>query len=150
MREVLTNLPRVLSEQIIKYISTYSSGLYRKISNENVRIDIKDDYEVVLIDCSDESKIKLLSQLSGGEQMSVAIAIRLALLKQFTGIEFYFMDEPTINLDFERRMKVAEVVKDVSKQLKQLFVISHDDTFESITDNTIKIMKLNNISELEN
>ena len=146
----MANLPRVLSEQIRKYISTYSSGLYRQISNENVRIDIKDDYEVVLIDCSDESKIKLLTQLSGGEQMSVAIAIRLAMLKQITGIEFYFMDEPTINLDYERRMKVADVVKDMANELKQLFVISHDDTFESITDNTIKIIKQNNISELEN
>lgn len=150
IRDVLANLPRVLSEQIRKYISTYSSGLYRQISNENVRINIKDDYEVVLIDCSDESKIKSLTQLSGGEQMSVAIAIRLAMLKQITGIEFYFMDEPTINLDYERRMKVADVVKDMAKELKQLFVISHDDTFESITDNTIKIIKQNNISELEN
>ena len=104
----------------------------------------------MLIDCIDESKQKALSQLSGGEQMSVAIAIRLAMLKQITNIEFYFMDEPTINLDYERRMMVGEVVKDISNELKQLFVISHDDTFESITDNSIKISKNNNISILEN
>ena len=82
--------------------------------------------------------------------MSVAIAIRLAMLKQITNVEFYFMDEPTINLDYERRMMVGEVVKDISSELKQLFVISHDDTFESITDNNIKICKVNNNSLLEN
>lgn len=150
IRNVFSNLPKELSKQIRKYISTYSSSLYRKISKENVRIELLDDYEVVLIDCLDETKAKTLSQLSGGEQMSVAIAIRLAMLKQITNVEFYFMDEPTINLDYERRMMVGEVVKDISSELKQLFVISHDDTFESITDNNIKICKVNNNSLLEN
>lgn len=146
IRDIYSNLPKELSKQIRKYISIYSSSLYRLISNENVRIEILDDYEVILIDCSDESKIKHLSQLSGGEQMSVAISIRLAMLKQTTNVQFYFMDEPTINLDYERRLMVGEVVKDISKELKQLFVISHDDTFENITDNTIKISKVDNIS----
>lgn len=150
IRKVFINLPRELSEHIRKYISTYSSALYRRISKENVRIDILDDYEVILIDCSDEKKIKTLSQLSGGEQMSVAISIRLAMLKQTSNMDFYFMDEPTINLDIDRRMMVAEVVKDISNELKQLYVISHDDTFESITDNTIKIIKSNNVSVLDN
>jgi exonuclease SbcC len=147
-RNIYNNLPRELSKQLRKYISSYASNLYRKISSENVVIEIMDDYEVVLIDCVDNSKMKHLSQLSGGEQMSVAISIRLAMLKQIANVEFYFMDEPTINLDYERRMMVAEVVKDMSNELRQLFVISHDDTFESITDNTIKIEKYNNTSKL--
>ena len=149
LREIYNNLPKELSKQIRKYISTYSTVLYRKISNENIRIDILDDYEVILVDCVDESKVKNLSQLSGGEQMSVSIAIRLAMLKQITNVDIYFMDEPTINLDYERRIMVSEVVKDISNELNQLFVISHDDTFEAITDNTIKLKKHNNISVLD-
>lgn len=149
IRDVFNNLPRELSKQIRKYIGMYSSILYRKISNDNVRIELLDDYEVILIDCTDEKKVKTLSQLSGGEQMSVAISIRLAMLKQITNINIYFMDEPTINLDYERRMMVAEVVKDIANELEQLFVISHDDTFENITDNTIKICKINNESQLD-
>ncbi len=150
IREIFTKIPRELSEQIREYIGNYASSIYRKISSENVRIQLLDDYEVIIIDCTDESKQKTLSQLSGGEQMSVAISIRLAMLKQTTSVEFYFMDEPTINLDYERRMMIAEVVKDISKELKQLFVISHDDTFDSITDNIIKLEKHNNISLLDN
>lgn len=149
IREIFNNLPRELSKQIRKYIGLYSSILYRKIANDNVRIELLDDYEVILIDCSDEKKVKTLFQLSGGEQMSVAISIRLAMLKQITNINIYFMDEPTINLDYERRMMVAEVVKDMANELEQLFVISHDDTFENITDNTIKICKINNQSLLD-
>lgn len=149
IRDVFNNLPRELSKQIRKYIGIYASILYRKIANENVRIELLDDYEVTIIDCSDENKIKTLSQLSGGEQMSVAISIRLAMLKQITTIDIYFMDEPTINLDYERRMMVAEVVKDMANELEQMYVISHDDTFESITDNTIKICKEANESKLD-
>lgn len=149
IREIFNNLPRELSKQIRKYIGMYSSILYRKIANDNVRIELLDNYEVILIDCGDEKKVKTLSQLSGGEQMSVAISIRLAMLKQITNINIYFMDEPTINLDYERRMMVAEVVKDMANELEQLFVISHDDTFENITDNTIKICKIDNQSQLD-
>ena len=69
--------------------------------------------------------------------MSVSIAIRLAMLKQITNVDIYFMDEPTINLDYERRIMVSEVVKDISNELNQLFVISHDDTFEAITDDAL-------------
>jgi exonuclease SbcC len=148
-RTIFNNLPKELSKQIRKYISMFASNLYRKISNENVRIEILDDYEVILVDCIEQSKQKTLSQLSGGEQMSVAIAIRLAMLKQITNVRFYFMDEPTVNLDTERRTMVGEVVKDISQELRQLFVISHDDTFEAITDNNIKIIKNNNISVLD-
>ena len=149
-RKIYTNLPRELSKRIRKYIGMYATNLYRGISNENVRIELEDDYEVLLNDCEDKDRTKTLSQLSGGEQMSIAISIRLAMLKQITNIEFYFMDEPTINLDSNRRSKVAEVVKDISSNLRQLFVISHDDTFEAITDNIIKIVKENNTSVIEN
>lgn len=148
-RSIFINLPKELSQQIRQYIANYASLIYRRISNENVKIDILDDYEVVLIDCQDESKLKHLAQLSGGEQMSVAISIRLAMLKHITNIDIYFMDEPTVNLDVERRQMVAEVVKDIAHELTQLFVISHDDTFEEITDSAIKIAKLGNKSYLD-
>lgn len=150
MRNIFANIPKELSEQFRKYISIYASSIYYLISNESVRIAMLDDYEVILIDLNDETKVKTMKQLSGGEQMSVAIAIRLAMLKQITKIDFYFMDEPTINLDYERRIKLGDVVKDMSKELKQLFVISHDDTFDNITNNTIKVTKIQNSSKLEN
>lgn len=150
IRNIFTNIPKELSEQFRKYISIYASSIYYLISNESVRIAMLDDYEVILIDLNDETKVKTMKQLSGGEQMSVAIAIRLAMLKQITKIDFYFMDEPTINLDYERRIKLGDVVKDMSKELTQLFVISHDDTFDNITNNTIKVIKTQNSSKLEN
>lgn len=88
------------------------------------------------------------SQLSGGEKMAAAIAVRLALVKKMTNIRVAFFDEPTTHLDDERRENLARQIADV-KGFNQLFVISHDDTFEKETHNVIRVSKENGISFVE-
>ena len=46
--------------------------------------------------------------LSGGEQMVAALSVRLALLKQLSDIRVAFFDEPTVNMDAERRERLAQ------------------------------------------
>jgi len=147
MRAIYTNLPLKLSERYREYIANAATQLYRQISMENVKLELTDDYEVRMIDGVKKENFKTIDQLSGGEQMSVAIAIRLSMLKHLAGVDIYFLDEPTINLDELRREKIADVVQDIATELTQLFVISHDDTFDNITDNVIKLEKINNISK---
>jgi exonuclease SbcC len=79
-------------------------------------------------------------QLSGGEQMAAALAVRLALLKEVSAVDLAFFDEPTANLDARRRDNLAEQILDV-KGFSQLFVISHDDTFEQDTDHVVRVVK---------
>ena len=74
--------------------------------------------------------------LSGGEQMSAALAVRLALLKQLTEIRIAFFDEPTTNMDEVRRENLASEIRSITN-FDQLFVISHDDTFDNYVDNVI-------------
>ena len=76
--------------------------------------------------------------LSGGEQMAAALAVRLALLKQLSDIRIAFFDEPTTNMDVERRENFAMQISRIS-HFDQLFVISHDDTFDSYVDNVITL-----------
>jgi exonuclease SbcC len=78
--------------------------------------------------------------LSGGEQMAAALAIRLALLKQLSDIRMAFFDEPTVNMDAERRERLAQQIGQV-QHFDQLFVISHDDTFESSVDHVIHVTR---------
>ena len=66
------------------------------------------------------------------------LAIRLGLLKQLSDIRVAFFDEPTTNLDAERRENLAEQIGSI-KHFDQLFVISHDDTFEGHMDNEISL-----------
>ncbi|MBK9156001.1 MAG: hypothetical protein IPM25_17620 [Chloracidobacterium sp.] len=69
--------------------------------------------------------------------MAAALAVRLAILKQLSDIRIAFFDEPTANMDAERRENLAAVGQ--IRHFDQLFVISHDDTFEGYLDNEIRI-----------
>ena len=59
-------------------------------------------------------------EISGGELQLVSIAA--ALLKD---VDLYFFDEPSSYLDIHQRLKVARIIKDLSKK-KKVIVIEHD------------------------
>ena len=80
------------------------------------------------------------TNLSGGEQMVAALAVRLALLKQLSNIRLAFFDEPTVNMDEERRRNLAQQIGQV-RHFDQLFVISHDDTFEESVDHVVPVKR---------
>lgn len=70
--------------------------------------------------------------------MCAALAVRLALLKVLADIDVAFFDEPTTNMDRPRRQGLAEAIARI-KSFQQLFVISHDDTFEQVTETVITV-----------
>ena len=74
--------------------------------------------------------------------MAAALSIRLALLKQLSDIRLAFFDEPTVNMDAERRERLAQQIGQV-QHFDQLFVISHDDTFEENVDHILHIDRKN-------
>lgn len=87
-------------------------------------------------------------QLSGGEQMAAAIAVRLALLMQMSQIRLLFLDEPTTNLDERRRDQLANRITQLDG-LKQIFVITHDDAFERDTHHVLRVHKEDGVSLVE-
>jgi exonuclease SbcC len=88
------------------------------------------------------------TQLSGGEQMCAALSIRLALLKVLSDIGIAFFDEPTQNMDEARRRNLASQLSKI-EGFKQIFVISHDDTFEEMVENAVKVKKMKGVSVVE-
>jgi exonuclease SbcC len=105
--------------------------------DHSARLRWTEDYGVELVSSGRE---RTFAQLSGGEQMAAALSVRLALLKEVSEIDVAFFDEPTANLDEHRRDNLARQILDV-KGFSQLFVISHDDTFEQDTDNVVRVAK---------
>src|SRR5260370_42267124 len=73
--------------------------------------------------------------------MSAAISVRLGLLKKLSTLNIAFFDEPTQNMDVLRRTNLAEQIRRV-RGFDQLFVISHDDTFEQGLDSLIRLRKV--------
>jgi exonuclease SbcC len=113
-----------------------ANQLFREITGEAGRaLRWSRDYEILL---EEEGHERSFPNLSGGEQMAAALSIRLALLTQLSDIRLAFFDEPTTNMDAERRERLAQQIGQV-QHFDQLFIISHDDTFEENVDHTIHI-----------
>ncbi|KAM3115615.1 AAA family ATPase [Phormidesmis sp. 146-33] len=127
--------PRI-TERYVQSISREADKLFRELLNRpNVALEWTRDYEIVV---QEGPHSRRLINLSGGEQMCAALAVRLALLKVLADINIAFFDEPTTNMDKPRRDSLAEAIANI-KTFRQLFVISHDDTFEKVTENVILV-----------
>ncbi|MGK7902660.1 MAG: AAA family ATPase [Hormoscilla sp.] len=123
------------SPRITKYyldeISREADRLFRElIDRQNVALEWTEDYEIMVQEAGYRRGFK---SLSGGEQMCAALAVRLALLKILANIDVAFFDEPTTNMDQYRRRQLADAIANI-KTFRQLFVISHDDTFENMSN----------------
>lgn len=127
--------PRI-TERYVQSISYEADRLFRELLNRpNVALEWTRDYEIMV---QEGAHSRRFINLSGGEQMCAALAVRLALLKVLADIDIAFFDEPTTNMDRPRRESLAEAIANI-KSFRQLFVISHDDTFEKVTENVILV-----------
>ena len=138
LRRILKDAGPQVTRALVETISHEAARLYSDITGDQTsRLHWSEDYEVSL---EHKSFRRTYQQLSGGEQMAAALAVRLALLREVSGIRIAFFDEPTSNLDETRRDNLAEQILAVGG-FAQLFVVSHDDTFERATDHIVRIAK---------
>lgn len=79
--------------------------------------------------------------------MGAALAVRLALLKVLSNCDFMFLDEPTQNMDEIRREKLSDEILRI-RGFKQVFVISHDDTFNEKYEHVVRIQKIDGESRV--
>jgi DNA repair protein SbcC/Rad50 len=127
--------PRI-TERYVHSISRESDRIFRELLNRpNVGLEWTREYEIIV---QEGAHARRMVNLSGGEQMCAALAVRLALLRVLADIDIAFFDEPTTNMDRPRREHLAEAIANI-KTFRQLFVISHDDTFEKVTENIILV-----------
>ncbi|MEI6847590.1 MAG: SMC family ATPase [Chlorobiaceae bacterium] len=145
--QVFKNVSAQLSERFREEISFRADSIYRTIAESDEELHWGDNYQIMLRDMVDGViRERSDDQLSGGQTMSAVVALRLALL-QTIGARIAFFDEPTSNLDFERRENLAHAFRtiDVGREevaehwYDQLFLISHDVAFTEITDQIIRI-----------
>ncbi|HJU53541.1 MAG TPA: SbcC/MukB-like Walker B domain-containing protein, partial [Pyrinomonadaceae bacterium] len=138
IRDTLRQAGPLVTESYLFNISIEANQLFREITGEAGRaLRWSRDYEILL---EEEGHERSFPNLSGGEQMAAALSIRLALLKQLSDIRLAFFDEPTTNMDAERRERLAQQIGQV-QDFDQLFVISHDDTFEENVDHIVHVQK---------
>ena len=145
LRSVLQEAGPFVTKALVQQISYTANQLFGQIMEDYTRtLQWQEDYGIVL---EVNGRERAFTQLSGGEQMSAALAVRLALLQEMSDIAIAFFDEPTTNLDDTRRGALARQIVGV-RGFQQLFIISHDDSFEQATEKLIRVEKRNGASEI--
>ena len=140
IRNEVGQMGRAISKYMLSGISNIASLNFNKITGRTERIEWsneeKDKYAVYLV--GQERKIAF-EQLSGGEQVSVAIAIRGTMTEYFINSKFMILDEPTNNLDTERKKLLAEYMGEILNNLEQSIIVTHDDTFREMAEKIIEL-----------
>ncbi len=145
LRNLLNTVQPQITAALIEQISQEANQFFCQLMNDHTRhLCWTEDFGIQLRVGGEKLDYQ---QLSGGEQMTAALAVILALLRSLSNVQFAFFDEPTINLDEERRAELAQRIREI-RGFRQLFLISHDDTFAASLDNVIHIRKENNVSRL--
>ena len=115
--------------------SDYLSILNTKIQ----RIALSEKARDVSIACHSKTEVLELESLSGGEKVSVALALRLGMasLLGASNLNLMILDEPTTHLDTERKKSLVDVLSQLSRIEKsqlpmQFLIITHDaEIFEN-------------------
>lgn len=142
IRGILQKADEEVTKILVRNISQEANRIWRDLTAlVGKDLEWTETYEILVGD----GKEKLIfHQLSGGEQMCAALAVRLALLRELVGSDIAIFDEPTYSLDDSWRTNLADLLPKISKQgFVQLFVISHDDTFDRDADFAVRLGKEN-------
>ncbi|MDI9619478.1 MAG: SMC family ATPase [Candidatus Nezhaarchaeota archaeon] len=92
-----------------------------------------------------------VDNLSGGEKAVLALSTRLALAKALSAkeVEFIILDEPTANLDSDRRRELIRVLRDLADEIPQVIVVTHDLEVAEAADQLYKVRKMDGASIVE-
>jgi DNA repair protein SbcC/Rad50 len=113
-------------------ISAKSSEYLEMLNTKIHRITLAEKTRDISITCYSKNTVIDIDSLSGGEQVSVALALRLGMahLLGSSNLNFVILDEPTTHLDSERRRSLVRVLSqltDVSSANPiQFIIITHD------------------------
>lgn len=135
-----------IARALLRRISARATSIYRDLlGHPAASLEWGADYEVR---CRIRSEEREFKQLSGGEQMAAALAVRLALLQTLSNLRLAFLDEPTAHMDALRRANLATQIQNL-RSFDQLVVISHDDSFDTLFGHVVRLVKRNGETMVE-
>ena len=122
-------------------ISVKTSEYLTLLNTKIQRISLSEKARDISITCYSKSEVLDLESLSGGEKVSVALALRLGMasLLGASNLNLMILDEPTTHLDAERKKSLVGVLSQLSEISNsqtpmQFLIITHDaEIFEDST-----------------
>ena len=120
----------LISQKASEYLAAFNVKIQRVSLQEKARN--------VGISCYSGNTVLDLESLSGGEKVSVALALRLGMahILGASNLNFIILDEPTTHLDEERRKSLVNVLSQAFEanlgSISQFIIITHDsEIFEN-------------------
>ena len=164
--EKLKNLEDWLSNDLTSLFDIIEKFLFRKfysefndifeevfrklIEDNNIEVRLDDTFSPIIEQNGYDLSI---SNLSGGEKSSVALAYRFGLsfviesnLSHKIKLNFIILDEPTDGFSNTQVNKLAHLLKDFN--FEQTIIVSHDEKLTTVADNIIKLEKINHVSRV--
>ena len=122
-------------------ISSKSIRIFALLNTKIQRIHLYEKARDISIACYSKNEVLDLESLSGGEKVSVALALRLGManLLGASNLNLMILDEPTTHLDAERKKSLVGVLSQLSnisnsESPMQFIIITHDaEIFEDST-----------------
>ncbi|ACV24480.1 AAA family ATPase [Methanocaldococcus fervens] len=138
-----------------KYLRKIYTPLIQKYLNEAFNefdlpysfVELTEDLEIKL---HSPTGVLTIDNLSGGEQIAVALSLRLAIANALIGnkVECIILDEPTVYLDENRRAKLAEIFRKINS-VPQMIIITHHRELEEVADTIVNVTKERGVSKVK-
>jgi exonuclease SbcC len=143
----------IIMENITEDLRNYVNSILQTICNEQMTVNFitqrqtttgnwKEDFDIQII--TKESVLDF-EDLSGGEQVRIAIAMRLALSQLLmnrvgTNIKFLLLDEVDQALDRQGIDVLADTIATLSKEFK-ILMITHNELMKEKIEHIITVQK---------
>ena len=139
-KDGLQRLVRARSKPLLE---KFTRDFIERFNLELSDVQIDDDYNISVIG---PAGIQTVDQISGGERVALAIALRLAITRVLSEkVETIIMDEPTTHLDEERRKELVNILNSFFREgrriIPQMIIITHHHEIENAADIIYSINK---------
>ena len=132
---------RTIRATVKPLIQQYTKENFERFNFSYNDLKLDEDYHITIDDNSVE-------MLSGGEQISISLALRLGITKTISKgkMECLLLDEPTNHLDSVRVGELSNLLGGIDI-VPQVLIVTHEQELERIADTLIKIVKNDGVSE---
>lgn len=147
-KDGIQRLIRARSKPLLEKITR---DFFERFNLEFSDVQIDDDYNISVIG---PAGVQTIDQISGGERVALAIALRLAIARILSEkVETVIMDEPTTHLDEERRKELVNILNSFFREggriIPQMIVITHHHEIEDVADVVYLVKKEEGYSSVE-
>lgn len=129
--------PRI-EKEMKKIVSNFNLGF--------TDVELEEDWNITAYGPRGEKNIDMIS---GGEEVGLSIALRLAIARVLTGkrLKLLMLDEPTIYLDDDRIDGLVEILRRL-ESIPQVIVVSHNKKLIECADTLFRVKKEANTSKV--